>query len=51
MTQRPSIESTYTYLNRYGYACRNWSFYSGSVGSQELIDMYGDGDSVFNDDR
>jgi len=51
MTQRPSIESTYTYLNRYGYACQNWSFYSGSVGSQELIDMYGDGDSVFNDDR
>ena len=36
---------------RYGYASQNGSYYSGSVGSQELIDMYGDEeDSVFTDD-
>lgn len=35
---------------RYGYASRNGSYYGGSLGSQELIDMYEDGDSVFTDD-
>ena len=53
----PSIDTISTYLShetrdyRYGYASQNGSFYSGSVGSQELIDMYGDEDSVFTDDR
>ena len=57
MTRRPSIDTISTYLShetrdyRYGYAIQNGSFYSGSVGSQELIDMYGDEDSVFTDDR
>ena len=54
MTRRPSIDTISTYQTRdyrYGYASQNGSFYSGSVGSQELIDMYGDEDSVFTDDR
>jgi len=56
MTRRPSIDTISTYLShetpsyRYGYASQNGSFYSGSVGSQELMDMYGDEDSVFTDD-
>ena len=55
MTRRPSIDTISTYLSheppyRYGYASQNGSYYSGSVGSQELIDMYGDEDSVFTDD-
>ena len=54
MSRRPSIDTISTYQTRdyrYGYASQNGSFYSGSVGSQELIDMYGDEDSVFTDDR
>ena len=59
MTRRPSVDTIHTnttYLSeeqrsyRYGYASRNGSFYGGSVGSQELLDMYGDEDSVFTDD-
>jgi len=56
MTRRPSIDTISTYLSheshayRYGYASRNGSFYGGSQGSQELIDLYGDEDSVFTDD-
>ena len=57
MTRRPSVDTISTYLSqgggsehRYGYASRNGSFYGGSMGSQELLDMYGDEDSVFTDD-
>jgi len=56
MTRRPSIDTISTYLShesqayRYGYASQNGSFYDGSMGSQELIDLYGDEDSVFTDD-
>ena len=63
MTRRPSIDTISTYLShetggerlgggyRYGYASQNGSYYEGSVGSQELIDVYtGDEDSVFTDD-
>jgi len=56
MTRRPSIDTISTYLShesqayRYGYASQNGSFYGGSLGSQELIDLYGDEDSVFTDD-
>ena len=35
---------------RYGYASQNGSHYGGSLGSQELVDMYEDEDSVFTDD-
>ena len=37
-------------FSRYGYASQNGSYYGGSLGSQELIDMYEDEDSVFTDD-
>merc|ERR1719268_452022 len=56
MTRRPSIDTISTYLShesqayRYGYASQNGSYYGGSLGSQELIDMYEDEDSVFTDD-
>ena len=47
MSRRPSIDTISTYQTRdyrygYGYASQNGSFYSGSVGSHEQIDMYGD---------
>lgn len=58
MIRRPSIDTISTYLShesmlrhRYGYAAQNGSSsYGGSLGSQELIDLYGDEDSVFTDD-
>lgn len=59
MTRRPSVDTISTYLShespggnhRYGYASRNGSFYGGSVGSQELIDLYGEEeDSVFSEE-
>jgi len=56
MIRRPSIDTISTYLShesmlrhRYGHASQNGSYYS-SVGSQELLDLYGDEDSVFTED-
>ncbi|XP_023343675.1 uncharacterized protein LOC111713112 [Eurytemora carolleeae] len=56
LIRRPSIDTISTYLShesmmmhRYGYASQNGSYYD-SLGSQELIDLYGDEDSVFTED-
>jgi len=57
MIRRPSIDTISTYLShesmlrhRYGYASQNGSSYYGSMGSQEMLDLYGDEDSVFTED-
>lgn len=61
MVRRPSVDTISTYLSHEsmyrqqmrrtnGSASYRNSYYAGSFGSQELLDGYGDADSVFTDD-
>ncbi|TRY78435.1 hypothetical protein TCAL_12221 [Tigriopus californicus] len=64
IVRRPSVDTISTYLSHesayhpsyrgsnsvMGRMSHRNSFYGGSLGSQELLDIYGDEDSVFTDD-
>jgi hypothetical protein len=58
--RRPSVDTISTYLSHdtagssFRLTPRGYSFYGGSLGSQELLDVYGNGgdeDSVFTEDN
>ena len=54
IVRRPSVDTISTYLSeshsQHNNRSHRNSFYGGSLGSQELLDIYGDEDSVFDDE-